>query len=80
MFTDTEIVAFWSLTVPVNIGVGSFVVSEFTVIVGSAVSYVTELSLDVGVVFPLPAASLAASAAKVAVTVPSELIPVTETV
>ena len=73
-------VAFGSLTDPSRGGVGSFVVSEFTDTVGGLRSNVTVLSLDVGVVFPLPAESLAASASKVAITVPSELIPVTVTV
>ena len=53
---------------------------ELTVTVGPVKSYSTVLSLEVEATFPLPAVSLATSAGISAMTVPSDVIPETETV
>ena len=83
----TSIVAFGSLTVPERGGVVSLVNTLFTVRYspptpppfGAVVSYVTSLSLKVAAPLWFVAASWTAAAGMLAMTVPSELIPDTET-
>src|SRR5690348_805887 len=70
-----------SFSFAVTVG-GEFVVDELTAVpdvTGPVVSYVTELSVGVEGVLPLPTQSVATFAAIEAVTVPSEVIPETAT-
>ena len=80
MSTVITTVACGSSTVPLTVGVVFVVERVFTVTPGPLRSYVTVSSFEVEATLPLPAGSLATLAAMETVTVPSALMPVTETV